>query len=108
MAAGSEQQYAYQRQRAAPGRQKGPTSPFDKTVHCHAVLLNCVFQSFTRNKCRYVCCGNFDFITGLRVAASTLSAVVHFEGTETNQLNSITFFQRLGNCCPGIYPGCYY
>ncbi|STV96898.1 Uncharacterised protein [Klebsiella michiganensis] len=67
MAAGSEQQYAYQRQRAAPGRQKGPTSPFDKTVHCHAVLLNCVFQSFTRNKCRYVCCGDFDFITGLRV-----------------------------------------
>ena len=91
MAAGSEQQYAYQRQRAAPGRQKGPTSPFDKTVHCHAVLLNCVFQSFTRNKCRYVCCGDFDFITGLRVAASTLSAVVHFEGTETNQLYSIAF-----------------
>lgn len=47
MAAGSEQQYARQRQRAAPDRQKGPTSPFDKTVHCHAVLLNCVFQSFT-------------------------------------------------------------
>lgn len=41
--------------------------------------------------------GDFDFFTGLRVAASALSTVVHFEGTETNQLYSIAFFQRLSN-----------
>ena len=61
-------------------------------------LLNGVFQCFTRNECRYVCSSNFDFFASLRVAASALSTVVNFKSTKTNQLYSITIFQRLGNC----------
>src|SRR5471032_1789978 len=78
-------------------KQKGPLSrPLAYSFHCKQ-LLNSFFQSFTRNERRHVGSCDFDFFTSLWVTTSTLVTMIYLESPETNQLYSITFFQRLGN-----------
>src|SRR5476649_51647 len=78
-------------------KQKGHISrPLAYSFHCKQ-LLNSVFQSFTRNERRHVGSCDFDFFTSLWVTTSTLVTMIYLESPETNQLYSITFFQRLGN-----------
>ncbi len=82
---------------------KGRCRPFVKTVHCHASYLTASFSALPENKCRHVSCGDFDFFTGLRVAGQYAQRGGSLEGTETNQLYSIAFFQRLSNSSQGRF-----
>ncbi|SID99941.1 Uncharacterised protein [Mycobacteroides abscessus subsp. abscessus] len=60
-------------------------------------LFNSVFKRFTWFKSRNFACSDFDFITSLRVAALTCSALADFKVSETDQLYFITIFKCVKN-----------
>ncbi len=97
MTAGSQQQRARKQKRATPDRQKGLMSPFDKTVHSYASYLTASFRALPETNAGTLAAAILISLPVWWVTASALSTVVHFEGTETNQLYSIAFFQRLSN-----------
>ncbi len=76
---------------------KGADEPPIKTVHSYASYLTASFRALTETNAGTLAAAILISFTGLWVTASALSIMVHSEGTETNQLYSIAFFQRLGN-----------
>ncbi|VDZ85330.1 Uncharacterised protein [Kluyvera intermedia] len=77
--------------------ERGETAPSLKLFTATQSYLTASFRALPETNAGTLAAAIFDFVTGLWVTAGTLSAVVHFEGTETNQLYSFTFFQRLSN-----------
>lgn len=97
MTTGSQQQRARKQKRATPDRQKGLTSPFDKTVHSYASYLTASFSALPETNAGTLAAAILISlpVCGLRPVRSARWFTLKVP--KPTSLYSIAFFQRLSN-----------